>query len=206
MKGPQKAPSFLRSTTRIDHNPERCKDYYEHGYCGYGDTCIFIHDRSDYKSGHQLEEEYQRALKQRQKKIIAGERDVSSETESNYEISQEGDLEKELGEIDPKDGLPTKCTICEKDFKDPIVTLCKHYFCEACALQNYVNDKLCFICGADTKGSFSTATNIEAKMKGKAKQPEATPEDEEAVMKDFLDVSKKAKETRFATQNGWIIP
>ena len=40
----------------MDHNPERCKDYYEHGYCGYGDTCIFIHDRSDYKSGHQLEE------------------------------------------------------------------------------------------------------------------------------------------------------
>jgi RING finger protein 113A len=52
LKGPMKAPNFIRSTTRMDHNPERCKDYYEHGYCGRGDTCIFIHDRSDYKSGH----------------------------------------------------------------------------------------------------------------------------------------------------------
>lgn len=86
LKGPVKAPTFLRSTTRIDHNPERCKDYYEHGYCGRGDTCIFIHDRSDYKSGHQLEEEYQKALKKRQKKIIAGEREVDSDSGSNYEI------------------------------------------------------------------------------------------------------------------------
>lgn len=55
LKGPQKAPTFVKVTTRIDHNPERCKDYYEHGYCGFGDTCIFIHDRGDYKSGHQLD-------------------------------------------------------------------------------------------------------------------------------------------------------
>ena len=52
LKGPLKAPNYVKITTRVDHNPERCKDYYEHGYCGFGDTCIFIHDRGDYKSGH----------------------------------------------------------------------------------------------------------------------------------------------------------
>ena len=52
LKGPLTAPTYAKSITRIDHNPERCKDYYEHGYCGYGDTCVFIHDRSDYKSGN----------------------------------------------------------------------------------------------------------------------------------------------------------
>jgi len=128
-----KAPNYLRSTTRMDHNPERCKDYYEHGYCGYGDTCIFIHDRSDYKSGHQLEEEYQKALKKKQKRIIAGEKDCSSDSGSNYEISEIAGAE-EPGNIDPADGLPTICVICEQAFKDPVVTLCKHYFCEKCAL------------------------------------------------------------------------
>lgn len=158
-----KAPNYLRSTTRIDHNPERCKDYYEHGYCGYGDTCIFIHDRSDYKSGHQLEEEYQKALKKKQKRIIAGQRDNSSDSGSNYEISEKE--AEEPGNVDPADGLPTICVICEKGFKDPVVTICKHYFCERCALQNYINDHKCFVCGAETKGSFNTAINIEAKLK-----------------------------------------
>lgn len=47
-----RAPTFLRTTTtRIDYNPELCKDYYVAGRCSYGDSCIFIHDRGDYKSG-----------------------------------------------------------------------------------------------------------------------------------------------------------
>lgn len=53
--GPVRAPTFIRNTTRVDYNPERCKDYYETGKCNFGDSCIFIHDRSDYKSGWQLD-------------------------------------------------------------------------------------------------------------------------------------------------------
>ncbi len=26
------------------------------GYCGFGDSCIYIHDRGDYKTGWELEE------------------------------------------------------------------------------------------------------------------------------------------------------
>lgn len=140
LKGPMKAPSFLRSTNRIDHNPERCKDYYEHGYCGRGDTCIFIHDRSDYKSGHQLDEEYEKALKKKQKKIISGDRQNASDSESNYEVDNSEDEANTLGKVDPIDGLPTVCVICDKEFKEPVITMCKHYFCEACALQNYITD------------------------------------------------------------------
>jgi RING finger protein 113A len=51
LRGPQAKTLTKNITSRIDRNPERCKDYYEHGYCGYGDTCIFIHDRGDYKTG-----------------------------------------------------------------------------------------------------------------------------------------------------------
>jgi len=58
--GPVRAPAFLRSTTRIDYHPERCKDYYETGYCGYGDTCVFIHDRGVYKSGYELDQQFEK--------------------------------------------------------------------------------------------------------------------------------------------------
>ena len=88
----------MKVTTRMDHNPERCKDYYEHGYCGFGDTCIFIHDRGDYKSGHQLDLEYEQALKKKQlkfmrktphslsKKELRAIGKVDSGDESNYEV------------------------------------------------------------------------------------------------------------------------
>ena len=36
---------------------EPVKDYKETGFCGFGDSCKFIHDRSDYKMGWQIERE-----------------------------------------------------------------------------------------------------------------------------------------------------
>ncbi len=36
------------------------------------------------------------------------------------------------------DDLPFACLICRKPWgeaKDPVVTRCKHYFCESCALK-----------------------------------------------------------------------
>ena len=40
---------------RFDYQPDVCKDYKETGFCGYGDACKFVHDRSDYKSGWEIE-------------------------------------------------------------------------------------------------------------------------------------------------------
>ena len=51
-KGPMRAPSNLRATVRWDYQPDICKDYKETGYCGFGDSCKFMHDRSDYKHGN----------------------------------------------------------------------------------------------------------------------------------------------------------
>ena len=55
MHGPLRANVNVRSTVRFDYQPDICKDYKETGYCGYGDSCKFVHDRSDYKSGWELE-------------------------------------------------------------------------------------------------------------------------------------------------------
>ena len=48
----------MRTTARFDYDPSICKDYKETGTCGYGDSCIYLHDRSDYKSGWQIEQEW----------------------------------------------------------------------------------------------------------------------------------------------------
>ena len=55
--GPQRAPAHLRTTVRWDYAPDICKDFKETGFCGFGDSCKFMHDRGDYKFGWQLERE-----------------------------------------------------------------------------------------------------------------------------------------------------
>ena len=48
-KGPLRAPTNVRGIVRIDYQPDVCKDYKETGTCGFGDSCIYLHDRGDYK-------------------------------------------------------------------------------------------------------------------------------------------------------------
>lgn len=65
----------------------------------FADSCKFLHDRSDYKHGWQLERE-----------CAAGEYDHDDGDDTKYEI-----------ESDSED-LPFKCFICRGSFVDPIVT------------------------------------------------------------------------------------
>ncbi|CAE7747021.1 unnamed protein product [Symbiodinium pilosum] len=56
--------SNVRSTLRIEYIGTSgeggiCKDYKETGYCGFGDSCKFAHDRSDYKPSYILEQEWE---------------------------------------------------------------------------------------------------------------------------------------------------
>ncbi|KAJ1919971.1 RNA-splicing factor [Mycoemilia scoparia] len=103
--GPIRAPSHLRSTTVFDYQPDICKDYKETGFCGYGDSCIYMHDRGDYKSGWQLEKEWE----ERQKN---GGR---ADDPSLYEIQSED-------EDDSDDELPFACLICRNEFVNPVET------------------------------------------------------------------------------------
>merc|ERR1719159_339155 len=64
--GPARGMQNVRSTMRIEYwaassgtDGGICKDYKETGYCGFGDSCKFLHDRSDYKSGHIIEREWE---------------------------------------------------------------------------------------------------------------------------------------------------
>ena len=165
----------MKVTTRMDHNPERCKDYYEHGYCGFGDTCIFIHDRGDYKSGHQIDQEHEQALKRKQVKFQRKTHHLNSKTgimdapcdsgeESNYEVAGAGSDDE---------GYPAQCYICDGEFTEPVMTKCKHYFCDTCAIQNYAQDSNCFVCGSATDGIFNTARDLITHLKASKKLAEA---------------------------------
>ncbi len=56
--------------------------------------------------------------------------------------------------------LPWACLICREPFTNPVVTKCKHYFCEKCALARYVKDTKCFACNQQTHGVFQSAARL----------------------------------------------
>ncbi|GIY68286.1 e3 ubiquitin-protein ligase RNF113A [Caerostris darwini] len=144
-KGPIRAPDNIRSTVRWDYQPDICKDYKETGFCGFGDSCKFMHDRSDYKQGWQLE-------------LEMSNNTYGSEDISKYEIDSDDD------------DLPFKCFICRDSFKDPVKTKCEHYFCEKCALDNYKKSTRCYVCGVQTSGFFKPAKELAAKLAAEKKE------------------------------------
>ena len=125
-QGPIRAPAFLRATARFDYQPNVCKDYKETGTCGYGDSCIFMHDRTDYKSGWQLEQDWnkeQAAKKKRLEDALVNFTETTKPVDGNAGESTEDNGEEELP-------LPFACFICRDSFKNPVVTNCGHYFVE----------------------------------------------------------------------------
>ncbi|CAK9165786.1 unnamed protein product [Ilex paraguariensis] len=83
-----------------------------------------MHDRGDYKSGWQLEKEWEEAEKAR-KRNLAMEGDDPEEGGADRSDEDDDDL------------LSFACFICRQPFMDPIATKCKHYFCDHCALKHH---------------------------------------------------------------------
>jgi len=137
------------------------------------DQCKFLHDRGDYKSGWQLEKEWDAEQARKRKKLEdsvqtfmgGGEADVSGsgivtgndDGEENYEIDVPGDG-------DGAETLPFACFICRASFTNPIVTLCRHYFCYKCAVSHAKKSSLCFVCKKPTNGVFNAATKLLKKI------------------------------------------
>ena len=168
--GPMRAPSFLRATSRFDYQPDICKDYKETGFCGYGDQCKFLHDRGDYKSGWQMEREWedkQAAKKARIQKLeenalaamnSSSGIDVRSVRAAQNETADE--VEEENYEIQEEAEFPFACHICREGFKDPVVTLCGHYFCQQCAIDSSKKNTKCVVCDKQTFGIFNKARKL----------------------------------------------
>ncbi|XXG82317.1 hypothetical protein AAC387_Pa10g0295 [Persea americana] len=160
--GPLRASAHIRSSMRFDYQPDICKDYKETGYCGFGDSCKFMHDRGDYKSGWQMEREWDEAEKVRKRNLALG----GGEGEDGDGAAERGGGGggRDADDDDDEDSLPFACFICRQPFQDPVVTKCKHYFCEHCALKHHSRNKKCYVCNKPTLGIFNTAHEIKKKM------------------------------------------
>ncbi|KZT10907.1 uncharacterized protein LAESUDRAFT_711325 [Laetiporus sulphureus 93-53] len=131
--GPQRASnSTIRTVTIVDYQPDVCKDYKETGYCGYGDTCKFLHDRGTYLAGWQLDK-------------------LAANPQKQVE---------DVSDSDSDEDIPFACLICRKPYTDPVVTRCGHYFCSACAIKRFSKTPKCAACGAPTAGIFNRADKV----------------------------------------------
>ncbi|KAL7468699.1 hypothetical protein ACHAXS_008925 [Conticribra weissflogii] len=165
--GPIRAATFVRTTARFDYQPDICKDYKETGFCGFGDTCIYLHDRGDTKTGWQMEQEYEQKKKmdeERRGKEV--EKFMNSMKDVGYADVGDDEDDDTIGGNDD-DGLPFACHICRGPFQNPIVTTCGHYFCEKCMLQR-IREGItgCPVCQKDTHGVL----NFPQKLVGKKRR------------------------------------
>lgn len=148
--GPLRAPTHIRTNIVTDFQPDVCKDYKETGFCGFGDACKFLHDRSVTKAGWQLEKDWIEEQEERRRKRERGVDPDAKDDGGNKNVDD--------------DGLPFACFICRSAFKAPVVSLCRHYFCEECAVERLATDSTCAACGKQLRGVLNTATKIVTKM------------------------------------------
>ena len=66
--------------------------------------------------------------------------------------------------IPEDDELPFACFICRDDFKNPVVTVCGHYFCGPCAMEDNKKNPKCRVCGKKTHGVFNKAVKLLKKL------------------------------------------
>lgn len=178
--GPTRGISNVRSTLRIEYigtsgDGGVCKDYKETGYCGFGDSCKFLHDRSDYKPSYIIEKEWEekqkaiqekkrlrweKRLQRRQAAAEAGGAASSGSGESSSEAEEET--------------LPQSCPTCNNRWDEckstPVQTVCGHFFCEDCALQSFARSPKCASCDAQTNGIFNSCDQLEQRLKQRKEQ------------------------------------
>ena len=115
-----------------------------------------MHDRGDYKAGWQIDADWE--AKQKKEAAAAAAADAWAE-----EDGEEGGDAKGKGAGDAG-GLPFACLGCRVAWhaaSRPVVTPCRHYFCEACALKRFsAGDASCGVCSKPTQGLFNLATKI----------------------------------------------
>lgn len=166
LAGPLKVTTSIRTTARFDYQPDICKDYKETGFCGFGDTCIYLHDRGDTLSGWQLEQQWEEEQKRKKEKQ---ERDIQGFMDGNTNGNGDGtgvDNDGKKAALTTDDGLPYGCHICRKHFTNPVVTSCGHYFCETCIMTRVRTESAtCPICAKDTHGVFNQPTKLISKKR-----------------------------------------
>uniref|UniRef100_A0AC34GW76 Uncharacterized protein n=1 Tax=Panagrolaimus sp. ES5 TaxID=591445 RepID=A0AC34GW76_9BILA len=163
--GPIRATQYMRASVRWDYAPDICKDYKETGFCTFGDSCKFMHDRGDYKHGWELERDWE-------------EGKLKESKDDEFLVTSEEDNDEE-------DDLPFACFVCRQEFKFPVSTKCNHYFCEACAVSKC--KVRCAVCNKKTDGQFNVAKSLLKKLKERKQRQEKKPAEDSELEEDEAD-------------------
>lgn len=179
--GPIKAPTNIRTITVTDFAPDVCKDYKQTGFCGFGDSCKFLHAREDYKQGWELDKDWEIGTKGKrvQGTKVSGRK--GEERAGPEDVNDDDDEDMKL------EGIPFACNICKKPYVNPIITKCGHYFCESCALQRYRKSPACAACGAGTGGVFNGAKGLKKLLDKKRERAERRRENAIANGEEVTD-------------------
>lgn len=167
--GPTRSFNTIKHTNTIDYNPSRCKDWYEAGYCVFGNSCIFAHDRSDYKFGWEQEIDWEkkqkRKMERRQRRLEAAEQGREDESESTEEQELgDNDVDWKYAHID------AQCLICQGQYTSPTLLECGHIFCEGCAQHQYAKSGKCFKCSKKLNGIFNNGRKTLEKAEAERKE------------------------------------
>ncbi|KAH9083930.1 hypothetical protein EDB83DRAFT_2309808 [Lactarius deliciosus] len=149
--------STIRTVTIVDYQPDVCKDYKETGFCGFGDTCKFLHDRgtcTPFGASSPSAGAY----------LTTTSLDLAGWQLDKLAANPQKQAEDPSGS-DSDDDLPFACLIGRHSFTDPVVTRCGHYFCSSCAIKRFAKTPKCAACGAPTGGIFNRADKVMARMK-----------------------------------------
>ena len=202
-QGPLRANTFVRTTSRFDYQPDICKDYKNTGFCGFGDTCVFLHDRATGQKGWEIERDWELKVKAKQEeeakalKKMAGSSGAGGEDGSDDEDGGGAAVG-----IANKDDIPFACHLCVGQFSDPVITICNHYFCEKCIKSNTGGNtegkkkdkptahKTCPLCKKNLEGIFNFPTKLEARKKKVLKGVDVSGEG----WKEYYDVCKKGRD------------
>lgn len=158
--------------SQFDYQADICKDFKETGYCGFGDSCKFIHDRSVQVPGWKLEEQW--AAEQRhksrsqagrgekeealvaevQKELTDLLREPASRELAICEIENRGGFDKLLSQLDASLVQGSNvCVVCNiKGIEGSL--LCGHAVCETCFVSSC--RVRCPTCKITTKGVLNS--------------------------------------------------
>jgi RING finger protein 113A len=159
---PIAAPDNVRVVTRMDYQPDVCKDWRETGYCGYGDTCKFLHDRSGLSPGvwEAVDRSWRDFSAVGRPGRTASSVAAASGSDALADVVRSAQADASLRNV------PFACFLCRGPFVAPVVTLCGHVFCSACALGR--REPTCAVCSADLAGIFNKVPRaLQAKIERK---------------------------------------
>ena len=74
LKDKHRMNRFIKSSIRVDYKPGICKDFRDTGFCGFGDNCLFLHDRSDLYQGWEIDNMFN--IEEHRKKYLTRKRQM----------------------------------------------------------------------------------------------------------------------------------